>query len=69
MAQLNDLIVNGISRFLNKIFATSVDTEKLEVPTTSGGTTHGLGTSGQVLKTNGTTVYWGSSPSRTLLLF
>ena len=32
----------------------------LHVPTSSGGTTYGAGTSGQVLKTNGTSVYWGS---------
>ena len=68
MAQLNDLIVTGISRFLNKIFASSVDTEKLEVPTTSGGTTHGVGTSGQVLKSNGTSVYWGNDENTTYTL-
>ena len=32
----------------------------LNIPTSSGGSTYGAGTSGQVLKTNGTTVYWGS---------
>ncbi len=33
---------------------------KLNLPTTSGGTTYGAGTSGQALLTNGTTVYWGT---------
>ena len=32
----------------------------LAVPTTSNGTTYGLGTSGQVLKTNGNSVYWSN---------
>lgn len=33
---------------------------KLYLPTSSGGSTYGLGSSGQVLKTNGSTIYWGS---------
>ncbi len=33
---------------------------KLNLPTTSGGTTYGAGTSGQALLTNGTTVYGGT---------
>ena len=32
----------------------------LMAPTASGATTYGKGTNGQVLKSNGTTVYWGS---------
>ena len=34
---------------------------KLNIPTASGGSTYGAGTSGQVLTSNGTTVYWGSA--------
>lgn len=37
-----------------------VYTNKLVVPTTSGGSTYGVGTSGQILKSNGTTSYWGN---------
>lgn len=37
----------------------SVQTNKVLAPTASGGSTYGVGTSGQVLKTNGTNVYWG----------
>ena len=33
---------------------------KVSAPTTSGGTTYGNGSSGQVLKSNATTVYWAS---------
>lgn len=32
---------------------------KINIPTTSGGSTYGTGSSGKVLKSNGTTVYWG----------
>lgn len=35
-----------------------VDT--IQAPTSSGGSTYGLGTSGQMLMSNGTNVYWGS---------
>ena len=33
---------------------------RINLPTTSGGTSYGPGTSGQVLISNGATVYWGS---------
>lgn len=32
----------------------------LSIPTLSGGSTYGLGSAGQVLMSNGTTVYWGT---------
>lgn len=34
---------------------------KLYLPTSSGGTTYGLGSSGQVLTSNGSSVYWSST--------
>ena len=37
----------------------------INIPTSSGGTTYGAGTSGYVLKTNGTTVYWGADNNTT----
>ena len=33
---------------------------KIQAPTTSGGSTYGNGSSGQVLKSNGSTVYWAA---------
>lgn len=39
--------------------------DTINIPTTSGGTTYGAGTNGQVLKSNGTTVYWASDNSVT----
>lgn len=38
----------------------SLETTKLKVPTTSGSSTCGVGSNGQVIKSNGTTVYWAS---------
>ena len=46
----------GVSDFS----AGTVKLDTLNIPTASGGTTFGPGTSGQVLKSNGTTVYWAS---------
>lgn len=55
MAQLKDLIVNGASRFIGTLYASTI-----YAPTTSGGGTYGPGSSGQVLLSNGTTAYWGT---------
>ena len=35
-------------------------TNKIQVPTTSGGSTYGVGSNGQVLTSNGSTSYWSS---------
>ena len=35
----------------------SLQTNKIKVPTTSGGSSYGIGSNGQVIKSNGTTVY------------
>lgn len=60
MAQLKDLIVNGASRFIGDIFGNKAQLTTLDAPETAGGSTYGPGTSGQVLKTNGTSIYWGA---------
>ena len=60
MAQLKDLIVAGASRFIGDIYANKAQLTSLSAPTSAGGTTYGAGTSGQVLKTNGSTLYWSS---------
>ena len=39
----------------------SVQTNKVLAPTTSGGSTYGAGTSGQVLTSNGTGAYWANA--------
>ena len=64
-----DLVVTGSASFTNGI---SVGGElilnKISAPTASGGTTYGNGTSGQVLKSNGTTVYWASDNNTNTLV-
>lgn len=45
-----------------------LQTNILKIPTSSGGSTFGMGSSGQVLKTNGSTVYWGSDNNTTYSL-
>lgn len=37
----------------------------IQAPITSGGTTYGVGTSGQILKSNGSTIYWASDNNST----
>ena len=43
----------------------SLQLNTLKAPTTSGGPTYGVGGSGKVLKSNGTTVYWGDDNNTT----
>lgn len=63
MAQLKSSIVTGSLRVTDAVLTDTVQTSTVKAPTTSGGTTYGVGTSGQVLTTNGTTVYWGAVPA------
>lgn len=60
MAQLKDLIVNGASRLVGDAFANKIQITTIAAPTSSGGSTYGTGTDGQVLKSNGTSVYWAT---------
>ena len=47
------------SQYSDTITASNViKVSKLYAPTTAGGSTYGLGTNGQILKTNGDTAYW-----------
>ncbi len=58
---VNDLYISGIAKL-----------KQIHVPTTSGGSSYGIGSNGQVLKSNGSTVYWadesGGGSSYTLPL-
>jgi hypothetical protein len=59
MAQLKDSIIQGNLRVSDSTLTDALQTTTIKAPTTSGGTTYGAGTNGQVLKSNGTTTYWG----------
>jgi len=66
MAQLNDLLVLGNSNLLGTVSAPAgLSTNLLLIPTASGNATYGVGSNGQVLKSNGTTVYWGTDNNTT----
>lgn len=60
MAMLKDTVVAGSLRATDSLLATTVQMQILNIPTASNGTTFGPGTNGQVLKSNGTSVYWAS---------
>ena len=68
MAQLKDLIVSGASRFIGDIFADRAQLTTLNAPESSGSTSYGPGTSGQVLKTNGSSIYWAADNNTTYTL-
>lgn len=59
MALLKSLIVTGNSRLIGDTYTSQIQVSKVKAPTTSNGSTYGLGTAGQALLTNGTSVYWG----------
>lgn len=61
MAQLKDLIVDGSSRIIGNLFTSKLQSRYFHLPTTSGGTTKSVGSNGQVVKSNGTTSYWGNT--------
>ena len=60
MAQLKDSIVSGNLRITDTLLSDAVQVTTLRAPSTAGGTTYGVGTNGQVLKSNGTSSYWGT---------
>lgn len=55
-----------MSTLLDTNINSSIGFHNLSVPTTSGGTTYGKGTAGQILKSNGDTVYWGNPVDKAL---
>ena len=63
MAQLKSSTVTGSVTVTAEMLTNEVQISKVHVPTSSGGTTYGAGTNGQVLKSNGVTVYWGADNS------
>ena len=60
MAQLKDTVITGNLNVTNEVLANSIQTNIIKIPTTSGSTTYGLGTAGQVIKSDGTGAYWAA---------
>ncbi len=65
MAQLKDLIVNGASRLIGDVYTNKIQINSISAYTSSAKTAYGLGSSGQVLKTDGINIYWDNSGSST----
>lgn len=65
MAQLKDTVVSGNLRVTDSTITDTMQTKIIKAPTSSGGTTYGPGSNGQVLKSNGTSTYWGPDESKT----
>lgn len=65
MAQLKDSLITGDLRVTGTTYTNELDAQTIKVPTTSGGSTIGAGSSGQVVMSNGTSSYWGSVPAGT----
>lgn len=61
MAQLKDTVVAGSLRITDELLTNSAQFKTLKIPTSSGGNTYGVGTNLQVLRSDGTNVYWGSA--------
>lgn len=61
MAEFKSSSILGNIAVTGSIVASGdIKTFKLNIPTASGGSTLGPGSNGQVLKSNGTSVYWGT---------
>ena len=69
MAQLKDLVVNGATRLIGDAYANSIQITTIKIPTASGGTSYSAGTSGYVIKSNGTSVYWAPDNNTTYSAF
>lgn len=66
MAQLNDLIVTGNSQLIGPVYTSTLQLTSILAPSTSGGSTYTPGTNGQILKSNGSSVYWAADSSPTI---
>ena len=60
MAQLKSTTIMGDASITGTLYPAKIQGNILLVPTASNGTTYGAGSSGQVLTTNGTSIYWST---------
>lgn len=63
MAQLKSTVITGTLEVTQNVSSARVYTNRLVVPETSGSSTYGLGTAGQIIMSNGSTSYWGTVPT------
>ena len=55
--------VSKLAEYVRGSNTSALKVSTINAPTSAGGSTYGPGSNGQVLKTNGSTVYWGNAPS------
>lgn len=68
MAQLKDTVVSGSLRATDSLLSTTAQFKILQAPTSSGGTTYGTGTAGNILFSAGANgIYWGATTNITTL--
>jgi len=60
MAKLKDTVVSGNLRVTEKAMSEDVQAKIIKAPTSSGGSTFGQGSNGQVIKSNGSSIYWAA---------
>lgn len=65
MAQLKNTVVQGSLKVTDTIYSSTGQFQIIKAPTSSGGSTYGPGTNGQVLKSNGSSVYWAADNNNT----
>lgn len=58
MAQLKDTLIQGSARVTDTLYGSTVELTSLIVPSATNSSTYSTGSAGQVLKSNGSTVYW-----------
>ena len=60
MAQLKDTLVQGSAKVTDTLYTNKIQISQVLAPTASNGATFGAGTNNNVLKSNGTLVFWGT---------
>ena len=65
MAQLKNTLVQGSLKATDSIYSNTGQFTIIKALTSASATTYGVGTNGQVLKSDGTKVYWGSDNNST----
>ena len=66
MAQLKDLLVTGATRLIGDTFTNAIQITTINAPTIAGGTTYGPGVNDQILKSNGSSVFWSTGTAGTV---
>lgn len=64
MAQLKDTTISGSLRVTDNIYSITNQFKILNAPTTADGDTYGPGSNGQILVSNGSSVYWRNTYNR-----